>query len=153
MLLQTHSDSLAGMLERLRDEAETEKRLLGEELEDVLEDLSELEKKEECSEEAIQHLTQKNQTLEQELTNTCFELEKWGLKISNWVEIDHITLVKQLTSVWFPFGRKCAEMQALEEAHVMTIKKLEEDHNSCLAKLGDATTDDERCYFKRLFVH
>ncbi len=88
MLLQTHSDSLAGLLERLRDEAETEKRLLGEELEDVLEDLSELEKKEECSEEAIQHLTQKNQTLEQELTNTCFELEKWGLKISNWVEIE-----------------------------------------------------------------
>lgn len=73
--------------------------------------------------------------------------------ISNQVETDHITLVKKnLTSVWFPFGRKCAEMQALEEAHVMTMKKLEEDHNSCLAKLGDVTTDYERCYFKHLFV-
>ncbi len=94
MLLQTHSDSLASMLERLRDEAEAEKRLLGEELEDVLEELSELEKQEQCSEEAIQHLTQKNQTLEQELKNTCFELEKWELTISNRVETDHITLVK-----------------------------------------------------------
>lgn len=44
-------------------------------------------------------------------------------------------------------------MQALEEAHVMTIKKLEEDHNSCLAKLGDVTTDYERCYFTNLFVY
>uniref|UniRef100_A0A8C2JNK9 Hyaluronan-mediated motility receptor (RHAMM) n=1 Tax=Cyprinus carpio TaxID=7962 RepID=A0A8C2JNK9_CYPCA len=110
----THSDSLASMLERLRDETEAEKRQLGEELEDVIEELSELEKQERCSEDAIQHLTQKNQTLEQELKNTCSELEK-----------------------------KCAEMQALEEAHVMTIKKLEEDHNSCLAKLGDVATDFE----------
>uniref|UniRef100_A0A673GLB6 Cohesin subunit SA-2-like n=1 Tax=Sinocyclocheilus rhinocerous TaxID=307959 RepID=A0A673GLB6_9TELE len=110
----THSDSLASMLERLRDEAEAERRRLGEELEDVLEELSELEKQEQCSEEAIQHLTQNNHTLEQELKNTCSELEK-----------------------------KCTEMQALEEAHVMTIKKLEEDHNSCLAKLGDVTTDYE----------
>ncbi|XP_043112520.1 hyaluronan mediated motility receptor isoform X2 [Puntigrus tetrazona] len=111
---KTHSDSLASMLERLRDEAEAEKRQLGEELEDVLQELSELEKQEQCSEEAIQHLTQKNQTLEQELKNTCFELEK-----------------------------KCADMQALERAHVMAIKKLEEDHNSCLAKLGVVTTDFE----------
>ncbi|XP_050983471.1 hyaluronan mediated motility receptor isoform X1 [Labeo rohita] len=111
---KTHSGSLASMLERLRDETEADRRQLGEELEDALEELSELEKQERCSEEAIQHLTQKNQTLEQELKNTCIELEK-----------------------------KCAEMQALEEAHVMTIKKLEEDHNSCLAKLGDVTTDFE----------
>ncbi|XP_052431203.1 hyaluronan mediated motility receptor isoform X1 [Carassius gibelio] len=117
---KTHSDSLASMLERLRDETEAEKRQLGEELEDVLEELSQLEKQEHCSEEAVQHLTQKNQTLEQELKNTCAELEK-----------------------------KCAEMQALEEAHVMTIKKLEEDHNSCLAKLGDVATDFEST---RLFL-
>uniref|UniRef100_A0A671NYE2 Hyaluronan mediated motility receptor-like n=1 Tax=Sinocyclocheilus anshuiensis TaxID=1608454 RepID=A0A671NYE2_9TELE len=112
---KTHSGSLASMLERLRDEAEAERRQLGEELEDALEELSELEKQEQCSEEAIQHLTQKNHTLEQELKNTCAELEK-----------------------------KCAEMQALEEAHVMKIKKLEEDHSSCLATLGDVTTDFER---------
>uniref|UniRef100_A0A672JUW8 Hyaluronan mediated motility receptor-like n=1 Tax=Sinocyclocheilus grahami TaxID=75366 RepID=A0A672JUW8_SINGR len=112
---KTHSGSLASMLERLRDEAEAERRQLGEELEDALEELSELEKQEQCSEEAIQHLTQKNHTLEQDLKNTCAELEK-----------------------------KCAEMQALEEAHVMKIKKLEEDHNSCLATLGDVTTDFER---------
>ncbi|XP_016101178.1 hyaluronan mediated motility receptor-like isoform X2 [Sinocyclocheilus grahami] len=111
---KTHSGSLASMLERLRDEAEAERRQLGEELEDALEELSELEKQEQCSEEAIQHLTQKNHTLEQDLKNTCAELEK-----------------------------KCAEMQALEEAHVMKIKKLEEDHNSCLATLGDVTTDFE----------
>ncbi|XP_073676778.1 hyaluronan mediated motility receptor [Garra rufa] len=111
---KTHSGSLASMLERLRDETEAERRQLGEELEDALDELSELEKKERCSEEAIQHLTQKNQTMEQELKNTCAELEK-----------------------------KCAEVQALEEAHVMAIKKLEEDHNSCLAKLGDMTTDFE----------
>uniref|UniRef100_A0A673JEK7 Hyaluronan mediated motility receptor-like n=1 Tax=Sinocyclocheilus rhinocerous TaxID=307959 RepID=A0A673JEK7_9TELE len=120
---KTHSGSLASMLERLRDEAEAERRQLGEELEDALEELSELEKQEQCSEEAIQHLTQKNHTLEQELKNTCAELEK-----------------------------KCAEMQALEEAHVMKIKKLEEDHSSCLATLGDVTTDFERCYFKHLFL-
>uniref|UniRef100_A0A671T437 Hyaluronan mediated motility receptor-like n=1 Tax=Sinocyclocheilus anshuiensis TaxID=1608454 RepID=A0A671T437_9TELE len=119
---KTHSDSLASMLERLRDETEVERRQLGEELEDALEELSELEKQEQCSEEAIQHLTQNNHTLEQDLKNTCSELEK-----------------------------KCTEMQALEEAHVVTIKKLEEDHNSCLAKLGDVTTDYERCYFKHLF--
>ncbi|XP_016313494.1 hyaluronan mediated motility receptor-like isoform X2 [Sinocyclocheilus anshuiensis] len=111
---KTHSDSLASMLERLRDETEVERRQLGEELEDALEELSELEKQEQCSEEAIQHLTQNNHTLEQDLKNTCSELEK-----------------------------KCTEMQALEEAHVVTIKKLEEDHNSCLAKLGDVTTDYE----------
>uniref|UniRef100_A0A8C2A7K5 Hyaluronan-mediated motility receptor (RHAMM) n=1 Tax=Cyprinus carpio TaxID=7962 RepID=A0A8C2A7K5_CYPCA len=108
---KTHSGSLASMLECLRDETEAERRQLGEELEDALEELSELEKQEQCSEEAIKHLTQKNKTLEQELKNTCAELEK-----------------------------KCAEMQALEEAHVMKIQKLEEDHNSCLAKLGDVTT-------------
>uniref|UniRef100_A0A8C1JCF5 Hyaluronan-mediated motility receptor (RHAMM) n=1 Tax=Cyprinus carpio TaxID=7962 RepID=A0A8C1JCF5_CYPCA len=105
---KTHSGSLASMLECLRDETEAERRQLGEELEDALEELSELEKQEQCSEEAIKHLTQKNKTLEQELKNTCAE--------------------------------KCAEMQALEEAHVMKIQKLEEDHNSCLAKLGDVTT-------------
>uniref|UniRef100_A0A8C2A8Q1 Hyaluronan-mediated motility receptor (RHAMM) n=1 Tax=Cyprinus carpio TaxID=7962 RepID=A0A8C2A8Q1_CYPCA len=111
---KTHSGSLASMLECLRDETEAERRQLGEELEDALEELSELEKQEQCSEEAIKHLTQKNKTLEQELKNTCAELEK-----------------------------KCAEMQALEEAHVMKIQKLEEDHNSCLAKLGDVTTLQE----------
>lgn len=51
-----------------------------------------------------------------------------------------------MTSVVVSFDRKCAEMQALEEAHVTAIKKLEEDHNSCLAKLGDVTTDFERYY-------
>lgn len=76
MLLQTHSGSLASMLERLRDETEAERRQLGEELEDALEELSELEKQEQSSVEAIQHLTQKNQTLEQELKNTSAELEK-----------------------------------------------------------------------------
>lgn len=65
------------MLERLRDETEADRRQLGEELEDALKELSELEKQERCSEEAVQHLTQKNQTLEQELKNTCVELEKW----------------------------------------------------------------------------
>ncbi|CAM4613260.1 unnamed protein product [Leuciscus chuanchicus] len=111
---KTHSGSLASKLEHLRDETEAERRQLGEELEDALEELSELEKQEQCSEQVIQHLTQKNQTLEQELRNNCAELEK-----------------------------KCAEMQALEEAHVTAIKKLEEDHNTCLAKLGDVTTDFE----------
>lgn len=76
MLLQTHSGSLASMLEHLRDETEAERRQLGGELEDALEELSELEKQEQCSEEAIQHLTQKNQALEQELKNICAELEK-----------------------------------------------------------------------------
>lgn len=76
MLLQTHSGSLASMLERLRDETEAERRQLGEELEDALEELSELEKQEQSSVEAIQHLTQKTQTLEQELKNTSAELEK-----------------------------------------------------------------------------
>lgn len=64
------------MLERLRDETEAERRQLGEELEDALEELSELEKQEQSSVEAIQHLTQKTQTLEQELKNTSAELEK-----------------------------------------------------------------------------
>lgn len=73
MLLQTHSGSLASMLEQLRDETEAETRQLGEELEDVLE---ELEKQEQCGEQALQHLTQRNQTLEQELRNNCAELEK-----------------------------------------------------------------------------
>lgn len=76
MLLQTHSGSLASMLERLRDETEAERRQLGEELEDALEELSELEKQEQSSVEAIQQLTQKTQTLEQELKNTSAELEK-----------------------------------------------------------------------------
>ncbi|XP_067313877.1 hyaluronan mediated motility receptor isoform X2 [Pseudorasbora parva] len=111
---KAHSGTLASTLERLRDDTEAERRQLGEELEDALSELSELEKQEQCSEEAIQHLTQKNQTLEQELKNTCAALEK-----------------------------KCAEMQALDEAHVTAIKKLEEDHNICLAKLGDVTTDFE----------
>jgi len=43
-------------------------------------------------------------------------------------------------------------MQALEEGHVTAFKKLEEDHNTCLAKLGDVTTDYERYYFKYLFI-
>ncbi|KAG1962840.1 hyaluronan mediated motility receptor [Pimephales promelas] len=111
---KTHSGSLASMLEQLRNETEAERRQLGEELEDALEELSELEKQEECSEKAIQDLTQKIQMLEQELKNNCAELEK-----------------------------KCAEMQALEEGHVTAFKKLEEDHNTCLAKLGDVTTDYE----------
>ncbi|KAK7141495.1 hypothetical protein R3I93_015594 [Phoxinus phoxinus] len=111
---KTHSGSLASMLEHLRDETEAERRQLGGELEDALEELSELEKQEQYSVEAIQHLTQKNQTLEQELKNNCADLEK-----------------------------KCAEMQALEEGHVTAIKKLEEDHNACLAKLGDVSTDFE----------
>lgn len=64
------------MLEHLRDETEAERRQLGEELEDALEELSELEKQEQCSEQAIQNLTQKNQMLEQELRNNCAELEK-----------------------------------------------------------------------------
>jgi len=76
VLLQTHSGSLASMLEQLRNETEAERRQLGEELEDALEELSELEKQEECSEKAIQDLTQKIQTLEQELKNNCAELEK-----------------------------------------------------------------------------
>ncbi|XP_077092149.1 hyaluronan mediated motility receptor isoform X4 [Siphateles boraxobius] len=111
---KSRSGSLASMLEHLRDETEAERRQLGEELEDALEELSELEKQEQCSEETIQHLTHKNQTLEQELKNNCAELEK-----------------------------KYAEMQALEEGHVTAIKKLEEDHNTCLAKLGEVTTDFE----------
>nr|AAQ97980.1 hyaluronan-mediated motility receptor [Danio rerio] len=109
---KTHSGSLASMLERLRDDTEAERRQLGEELEDALEELVELEKQEQCSGEAIQQLTLNNQTLEQELKKSCAELQK-----------------------------TCAEMQALEEAHVRAIKKLEEDHTSCLAKLGDVTTD------------
>nr|XP_021336642.1 hyaluronan-mediated motility receptor (RHAMM) isoform X1 [Danio rerio] len=112
---KTHSGSLASLLERLRDDTEAERRQLGEELEDALEELVELEKQEQCSEEAIQQLTLNNQTLEQELKKSCAELQK-----------------------------TCAEMQALEEAHVRAIKKLEEDHTSCLAKLGDVTTDFER---------
>jgi len=76
VLLQTHSGSLASMLEQLRNETEAERRQLGEELEDALEELSELEKQEECSEKAIQDLTQKIQMLEQELKNNCAELEK-----------------------------------------------------------------------------
>lgn len=64
------------MLERLRDETETERRQLGEELEDALEELSQLEKQEQHSEEVIHNLTQKNQTLEQDLKNTSTELER-----------------------------------------------------------------------------
>ncbi|XP_051944982.1 hyaluronan mediated motility receptor-like isoform X2 [Xyrauchen texanus] len=109
-----HSSSLASMLERLKDETEAERRQLGEELEGALEELSELEKQEQYSEEAIVKLTQENYTLEQELKKTCAELEG-----------------------------KCVEMQALEETHVTAMNKLEEDHNRCLARLGDLSTDLE----------
>lgn len=71
------------MLERLREETETERRQLGEELEDALEELSELEKQEQHSEEVIQNLTQKNQTLEQDLKNASTELERWELLASD----------------------------------------------------------------------
>lgn len=75
-MLQAHSSSLASMLEHLKDQTETERRQLGEELEDALSELSELEKQEQHSEEVIQALTQKNQTLEQDLNNTSTELER-----------------------------------------------------------------------------
>lgn len=35
-------------------------------------------------------------------------------------------------------------MQALGDAHVIAMKKLEEDHRNCLAKLGGMATDLER---------
>ncbi|KAA0709308.1 Hyaluronan mediated motility receptor [Triplophysa tibetana] len=111
---KAHSSSLASMLEDLKDQTETERRQLGEELEDALSELSELEKQEQHSEEVIQGLTQKNQTLEHDLNITSTELE-----------------------------RKCAEMEALGDAHVMAMRKLEEDHRNCLAKLGGMTTDLE----------
>lgn len=76
MSLQTHSISLVSMLERLRDENETERRQLGEELEDALEELSQLEKQEQQSEEVVQNLTQKNHTLEQDLKDSQSELER-----------------------------------------------------------------------------
>lgn len=69
------------MLEHLKDQTETERRQLGEELEDALSELSELEKQEQHSEEVIQGLTQKNQTLEQDLNNTSTELERWELLV------------------------------------------------------------------------
>ncbi|TRZ00973.1 hypothetical protein DNTS_021547, partial [Danionella cerebrum] len=102
-------------LERLRAETETERRQLGEELEDALDELSELEKKEQHNLEAILQLTQKSLTLEEEVQSSSAQLHK-----------------------------KCSELQALEEAHVRTISKLEEDHKNCLAKLSDVNSDFER---------
>ncbi|TRZ00972.1 hypothetical protein DNTS_021547, partial [Danionella cerebrum] len=107
--------SLASELERLRAETETERRQLGEELEDALDELSELEKKEQHNLEAILQLTQKSLTLEEEVQSSSAQLHK-----------------------------KCSELQALEEAHVRTISKLEEDHKNCLAKLSDVNSDFER---------
>uniref|UniRef100_A0A8C9S0A8 Hyaluronan-mediated motility receptor (RHAMM) n=1 Tax=Scleropages formosus TaxID=113540 RepID=A0A8C9S0A8_SCLFO len=102
------SSSLMAFTERLQSEMETERRQLEAELEEALDELSQLEAQEQRDEEAIQRLEQENQELVQELKNVQATLE-----------------------------RKDTELASLEERHLLEMRKLEEEHSVYLRKIGE----------------
>ncbi|XP_018611880.2 hyaluronan mediated motility receptor isoform X2 [Scleropages formosus] len=112
-LLQSHA-ALKELLEEEKSEMETERRQLEAELEEALDELSQLEAQEQRDEEAIQRLEQENQELVQELKNVQATLE-----------------------------RKDTELASLEERHLLEMRKLEEEHSVYLRKIGELASELE----------
>ncbi|MFT7809927.1 hyaluronan mediated motility receptor-like isoform X2 [Arapaima gigas] len=106
------SSSLMTLTERLKNEMETERGQLEGELEEVLDELSQLETQEQQNEEAIHCLEQENQELEQKLKTVRAVLE-----------------------------RKDTEMGSLKEHHLLEMKKLQEEHSETLRKIGELITE------------
>lgn len=75
-MLQARNSELADELARMCEETETERKQLEDELEEVLEELSVLERQEQLHGEAIQSLTGQKHTLGEELAGACAGLER-----------------------------------------------------------------------------
>lgn len=76
MCPQARNDSLSSRMESVRDDLDKERKQLEEELEEVLEEVNVLQGQEKLLQETLNHLTQENLTMEEELNSTRTELER-----------------------------------------------------------------------------
>ncbi|KAJ8337676.1 hypothetical protein SKAU_G00366420 [Synaphobranchus kaupii] len=124
---------------RLEQGLEAERKQLETELEEVLDELSAMEAKEQKAEKVQQQLEQEKQQLEAELEEVLDELsaqEQRGKEAQQ-------ELKQQLMDVQSVLDRNKTELDGCEERHLVAMRKLQDEHSGSLRKIGDLSTELE----------
>ncbi|XP_055574343.1 hyaluronan mediated motility receptor isoform X2 [Falco cherrug] len=116
--LQQEKESSASMHQKLlefQDEVTSDRRLLEEELNDTMNELSKLHAKEKKAEKLVKQL-------EQEMKSQALELAQMEVKLNG----------------------KNAELEQIKEMHSNAVLQMQEEHSNTLCKLGKSVAEFER---------